>query len=78
MAAEQFSAEIEAVATRLAGKAPLALGLAKLALNRAANMGWSEARDIERLAQSVLLPTQDHLEGVAAFREKRAPRWRGR
>jgi enoyl-CoA hydratase len=74
----EFSAEVEAVAARLAGKAPLALGLAKLALNRAANMGWGEGRDIERLAQSVLLPTQDHLEGVAAFREKRPPRWQGR
>jgi enoyl-CoA hydratase/carnithine racemase len=76
--AEQFAADVQAVATRLAGKAPLALGLAKLALNRAANMGWGEGREIERLAQSVLLPTQDHLEGVAAFREKRPPRWQGR
>src|SRR5918911_3883420 len=74
----EFSAEVEAVAARLAGQAPLALGLAKLALNRAANMGWAEGREIERLAQSVLLPTQDHLEGVAAFRDKRPPRWQGR
>jgi enoyl-CoA hydratase/carnithine racemase len=76
--AAQFASEVEAVAMRLARKAPLALGLAKLALNRAANMGWGEGREIERLAQSVLLPTQDHLEGVAAFRDKRPPHWQGR
>ena len=76
--ADRFALEVHAVVERLAAKAPLALGLAKLALNRAANVGWSEARDIERLAQSVLLPTQDHLEGVAAFRDKRPPQWQGR
>jgi enoyl-CoA hydratase/carnithine racemase len=78
VSADQFAGEVDAVAKRLASKAPLALGLAKLALNRAANMGWGEGREIERLAQSVLLPTQDHLEGVAAFKEKRPPRWQGR
>jgi enoyl-CoA hydratase/carnithine racemase len=76
--ADEFASSVQDVAERLASKAPLALGLAKLALNRAANMGWGEAREIERLAQSVLLPTQDHLEGVAAFRDKRPPHWQAR
>jgi enoyl-CoA hydratase/carnithine racemase len=66
------------VARQLAAKAPLALGLAKLLLNRAANADWATGRDLERLAQSVLLSTRDHLEGVEAFRQKRPPRWEGR
>jgi enoyl-CoA hydratase len=76
--AEQFADQVAELAERLAQKAPLALGMAKLLLNQSANAGWSVGRELERLGQSVLLPTQDHAEGVAAFREKRPPRWTGR
>jgi enoyl-CoA hydratase/carnithine racemase len=76
--ADQLTAEVQTLAERLAGKAPLALGMAKLLLNRAANADWTVLRDLERLGQSVLLPTRDHLEGVEAFRQKRPARWEGR
>jgi enoyl-CoA hydratase len=78
VAADQLTQEVQALADRLARKAPLALGMAKLLLNRAADANWTVARDLERLGQSVLLPTQDHLEGVEAFRQKRSPHWQGR
>jgi enoyl-CoA hydratase len=76
--AAKLGAAVGELARQLADKAPLALGLAKLLLNRAANADWGTGRDLERLAQSVLLPTRDHLEGVDAFRQKRPPQWEGR
>jgi len=75
---DQFLEEVREVAKKLAEKAPLALGLAKLVLNRAVNASWEVGRELERLAQSALLPTLDHLEGVEAFLAKRKPRWQGR
>jgi enoyl-CoA hydratase/carnithine racemase len=33
---------------------------------------------LESLAQSVLVKTEDHQEGIRAFREKRKPKFTGR
>ena len=33
--------------------------------------------DMEALAQSVLIKTKDHKEGISAFRDKRKPEFRG-
>jgi 2-(1,2-epoxy-1,2-dihydrophenyl)acetyl-CoA isomerase len=33
---------------------------------------------LESLAQSVLIKTEDHQEGIRAFREKRKPKFTGR
>ncbi len=62
-----------AMANRLAARAPLALAAAKAAL-RGADNGFVE----ERRRFVALLGTADKAEGIAAFREKRAPDWRGR
>lgn len=66
------------LAKQLAGKAPLALGLAKIVLNACANVDPDTGRNIERLGQSILKKTEDHLEGAKAFVEKRRPEFKGR
>lgn len=66
------------LAGRLAARAPLALGLAKLVLNACANVDPDTGRHLERLGQSVLKKTEDHEEGARAFAEKRKPVFRGR
>jgi enoyl-CoA hydratase len=66
------------LAEQLAGKAPLALGLAKVVLNACVNVDPDTGRDLERLGQSILKKTEDHLEGAQAFVEKRKPRFKGR
>lgn len=66
------------LAKQLAGKAPLALGLAKLVLNACNNVDPDTGRNIERLGQSILKKTEDHLEGAKAFVEKRRPEFKGR
>ena len=67
--------ESVAMATALAAKSPLAIGMAKMILNTCAEVDLETGRRLERLGQSVLKKTQDHREGVAAFLEKRKPNW---
>ncbi len=67
-----------AFARVLRERAPLALGMAKHVINTCRNTDTGTGRLIERLGQSVLIPTDDAHEGNAAFREKRRPEWTGR
>jgi len=65
-------------AHELASKAPGAIGLAKLVLNSCNDVDRSTGRNFERLGQSILKKTDDHVEGARAFIEKRPPNFRGR
>lgn len=65
-------------AERLLGKAPQAVGMAKRILNACASADLQTGRLLESLGQSVLLRTDDHREGVQAFRAKRKPHFQGR
>ena len=64
-------------ARTLLKRAPQAIGLAKKLLNTLANMDQTSGIVVEGLAQSILLKTADHQEGVRAFREKRRPKYTG-
>lgn len=68
--------EAEALAVRLAARAPLALMAAKRALIDGAE--GALAFGAERAAFETLLDTADKAEGIRAFREKRPPGFRGR
>lgn len=63
------------LATDLASRAPLAIGMAKLVLNTCADVDAETGRRLERLGQSILKTTNDHREGAAAFVAKRPPQW---
>lgn len=76
--AEQLMDETMAFARRLAARAPQALGIAKVVLNNCARVDPDTARNFERLGQSILKKTEDHLEGARAFVEKRPPQFTGR
>lgn len=69
--------EASALARRLAASAPLALGLTKRALNRALEGSLEAALEYEAQLQAVAGRSADHREGVAAFVEKRQPRFTG-
>ncbi len=56
---------------------PLALRLAKQALNRGSELGLASGLAFEQVCYAQVLSTKDRLEGLAAFREKRKPRFRG-
>jgi enoyl-CoA hydratase len=78
VAPEALAGRARELAGELAAKAPLALGLAKIVLNSCLNVDPDTGRNLERLGQSVLKQTEDHLEGARAFVEKRKAQFKGR
>ena len=75
--ADSLMDEASALAGRLAKGAPIALALAKRALNRTYEMNLEEALDYEAQLQSIAGRSADHKEGVAAFVEKRPANFTG-
>jgi enoyl-CoA hydratase len=59
-------------------KGPLAVRLAKLAIQTGFETDQKTGLVVERLAQAVLFNTEDKREGTTAFLEKREPRFEGR
>jgi enoyl-CoA hydratase len=70
--------EALAAATAIAGTAPVASRLTKLALADGGHATYDAALQWEALAQPLTLATEDLQEGIAAATEKRAPRFTGR
>lgn len=66
------------LARTIAEKPPVAVRLAKDALRQAFEASLSAGLDYERKAFTVLAGTEDRNEGIAAFMEKRKPRFTGR
>ena len=65
-------------AEKLAGRSPVIMRLGKEAMRRQTDMGFEDALDYLRSQLSLALSTEDVVEGVSAFFEKREPVWRGR
>lgn len=75
---EKLMAEAWTLAQKLLERAPQSLGLVKRLLLAAVETDQASALFLESLAQSVLIKTEDHQEGIRAFREKRKPKFTGR
>lgn len=65
------------LAAKLAAGPTKAFGLTKRAMNRAQSSSLDGALDYEAILQEIAGGTADHAEGVAAFLEKRPPRFAG-
>jgi enoyl-CoA hydratase len=66
------------LAGRIAAMPPVAVMAAKAAVNRAEELSLEAGLEFERRSFYLLFDTEDQAEGMAAFAEKRAPRWKGR
>lgn len=75
--ADALLTEAHAMADRLAASAPTALALTKAALERTWAIDLDTALADEARSQGIAGATADHAEGLAAFREKRPPRFTG-
>jgi enoyl-CoA hydratase len=67
-----------ALAAKIATKSPLALRMAKEAVNAAFEMSLTDALAHERRLFYLLFASDDQKEGMAAFLEKREPHFTGR
>jgi enoyl-CoA hydratase len=76
--AEQFDAAVSDWATKLSRKSPVIMRLGKDAMFRQMDMALVDALEYLRSQLTIALSTEDIVEGVTAFFEKREPVWKGR
>ena len=72
----ELMAKAEELAADLASGPTFAFGMAKK-MFAMANSTYEDFLDLESLIQPQLGQTEDHREGVAAFKEKRQPKFKG-
>ncbi|XP_037340703.1 methylglutaconyl-CoA hydratase, mitochondrial isoform X2 [Pungitius pungitius] len=56
---------------------PIAIRMAKLAINQGTEVDLSTGLAIEEACYAQVIPTKDRLEGLSAFKEKRRPYFKG-
>ena len=78
VAPQELLAEAKELAAEMAKNAPLSLVQAKTAINQGMQTDIATGLQIESLAYSRLLYTEDRLEGLKAFQEKRLPVYSGK
>ena len=69
---------VRKMADQLASFAPLVPQFMKAAVHHGLEGGSGAGFAIEKFAQAALCETEDKIEGLSAFLEKREPRWKGR
>ncbi len=66
------------LARQISPNGPVALRAAKEAIDHGLDLDLERGLELERACYRRVLPTEDRLEGLAAFRERRQPDYRGR
>jgi enoyl-CoA hydratase len=66
------------IANEIVASAPIAVRAAKVAINRGVDCDSRTAYALDIAAYNVLIGSEDRLEGIAAFNEKRKPVWKNR
>jgi len=78
VAADKFRDIVRQYALDLASKPPVALKVAKILIDKGAEIGLDSALALEREGFGVVASTEDLQEGVSAFTEKRKPLFKGK
>jgi enoyl-CoA hydratase len=75
---DKFKETVRQFALDLASKAPVAVRVAKVLINKGADIALDSALALEREGFGVVASTEDLKEGVSAFTEKRKPVFKGK
>ncbi|MBU0991362.1 MAG: enoyl-CoA hydratase/isomerase family protein [Proteobacteria bacterium] len=75
---DQLMAECEKMTAMILETGPIAIEQAKYAVNQGCETDLHTGLAIESNAYWITIPTEDRLEGLAAFREKRKPVFKGK
>lgn len=76
--ADALADRVEELAASFVAGAPIGQMFSKQALNAAFESSLDESLAWEGQSQAIAFGTEDAAEGIAAFLEKREPRWKGR
>jgi enoyl-CoA hydratase/carnithine racemase len=76
-APENLLEDVLSTARRIAENAPISVQRAKQSIHRGLQMSLADGLAFEIEAYNRMVPTQDRLEGVRAFNERRKPNFRG-
>ena len=75
--ADEFEVAVDEWAAKLASKSPVLMRLGHDAMYRQQDMALDDALEFLRSQLSLTFSTEDIVDGVAAFFEKRDPQWKG-
>jgi enoyl-CoA hydratase/carnithine racemase len=76
-AKDDFDRMIQNLVEEMASKSPLALSFVKEALYKGQDMGLDQGLRMELDLYLLLFTTDDRIEGITAFKEKRVPQFKG-
>jgi methylglutaconyl-CoA hydratase len=66
------------MAEQMLSKGPIALQMAKIAISKGTQLDTANGMVLEKQCYAQVIPTEDRLEGLKAFQEKRKPIYKGR
>jgi enoyl-CoA hydratase len=76
--ADELDATVDEFISHLTDKSPFQMRITKMTIDRSLEADIQSLMVMEHLAVGVTLNSEDAAEGVAAFLEKREPKWTGR